>query len=133
MSEARLAHQDKEIKQARSGQSTERRQQDDSRACSSLSAAAPTSVGCKVTIQKRASHQPEQSGASSHTEELISSTSLLTKMNDIIQTVQQKVKEPRNPEVKKPKKMIRCWVLGCTGDARYPKAHTFLQSPSLHI
>lgn len=122
-----LAHRDTGIKQARSGHSTESRQRDDSRACSSLSAAAPTSVGRQVTVQKKASHQPEQSGASSHTEELVISTSFLTKtkMDDIIQTVQQKVKERRHPEVKKPKKMIRCWVPGCIGDARYSKAHAF--------
>lgn len=125
-SETGVAHKDTGIKQARSGRSTERRQQGDSRACSSLSAEIPTSVSRKV-ILKRTSHQPEQSGASSHTEELVISTSLLTKtkMDDIIQTVQQKVKERRNPEVKKPKKMIRCWVPGCTGDARYTKAHAF--------
>ena len=73
-------------------------------------------------------HQPriQQSGASSHTKDLFLSQSFLkqAKTDDIIQSVQQKVKEHRHPEAKKLKKrIVRCWVPGCTGNARYLKAH----------
>ena len=122
--DGRQALRDTRVKSARSEDSSARRQQKGRRACSSLSSAAFTSVDRVVTVH----HQPriQQSDASSHTKDLIISQSFLkqAKTDDIIQSVQQKVKERRHPEVKKLKKrIVRCWVPGCTGDARYLKAH----------
>ena len=68
--------------------------------------AAFTSVDRVVTVL----HQPriQQSGASSHTKDLILSQSFMkqAKTDDIIQSVQQKVKERRHLEAKKLKKRI---------------------------
>ena len=86
-----------------------------------------TNKGRTVQIQK-VSHRPENDPkreASSHTEELVISTSFVKKIKteDLIQ-IRQKVTERRDTEAKKQKKkMTRCWVPVCTADARYLKAH----------
>lgn len=131
---------DTRTKQARSGHSRDRRhlrQWDGSRACSSLSSAVspdpsgstsgPTQ-GLVASTGFLMSAKTDDANQNTYTQGMVVSTGILVKASrdELIQNVHQGVTERRETEVGKQKKRnSRCWVPGCTADARYLKAHAF--------